>query len=426
MPKYRVTLSDGRVVTVEADATPSEADVLSALGGASAEPERALIDVNTASLGGLRKKVGDALPNVGGMVGSFVGQKKGGKVGSVVGAGAGGALGAGAQMLLDDEDQTVGEGLQHMAAAGATQAGIEGIGRGVVEPMAKGLYGLALRPIKGVRDKYGLGNLIREGYENAIMPTAAGAKKAGQRVGESKAAQEGMAAAYDAAGKPELPIRAVASHGLKPIMRQAAKAETAIGSSPAKLQAVTDQLDAVYRANPTGTMTAKQMIEAKQAADMIADPAYAKAARTGDAVEFASEPAIAKGFSKGYRQTLNEAVGPEFAAQGQKTKTLFGVKRAAERIAGEPHGMTNLAAGTVGLGTTAMTGGDWVEGGRNALILRAMMSPRAQAAAALSAVPGALYGTRGLDALTGGNAERAMRKALMDLMRGTREEEAPR
>lgn len=49
MPKYRVTLSDGRVVTLEADQQPNEADVLMAIGEQSkAAPKMSAASPNTA------------------------------------------------------------------------------------------------------------------------------------------------------------------------------------------------------------------------------------------------------------------------------------------------------------------------------------------------------------------------------------------
>lgn len=68
MPRYRITLSDGRIVTVEADAPPSEADVLGAMGGDSSSPPPVEPPVEPEG-----KSLGGFLGNVMSSGGKFVG-----------------------------------------------------------------------------------------------------------------------------------------------------------------------------------------------------------------------------------------------------------------------------------------------------------------------------------------------------------------
>ena len=157
------------------------------------------------------------------------------------------------------------------------------------------------------------------------------------------------------------------------------------------------------------------MMNAKHTADAIADPAYTAARKGGPPVEPGSKAGIAKGWSKGYRETLNEGVGPEFAKQGQKTKALFGVSRMADYAAERPERIADLFSIA---GGAASSGGDMGEGLKDALMYRALLSPRTQAGAALIARPAALYGTRALDAATGSNAEQMLREALLRRLSG--------
>jgi hypothetical protein len=410
MPKYRVQLSDGRIVTVEGDQPPTEQDVLAQLGPKQETPDE----------GGMVDSAINALPTIGGTVGSLVGGGKWnplGMAGAAVGGAAGEAFKQTANAVrgrLDLVPATIPDQLKSIGAAGAVQGGLEGIGRGVIAPAAKGLYGVAMRPIQGLRKKYGLGTLINEGFENRVMPTKGGADKAMGKVKESKATQRGMAEAYDqSGGAPLQPVKA-AKAGLGPVVKQAKAAQSATGTGGAAVKTITKRVQSVRKAHPQG-MKATEMMDAKHAADDIADPAYVAARRTGAAVDPGSKAGIAKGWSQGYRGVLNDAVGPEFAKQGQKTKALFGVSRMADYAAERPEMASNIMSGVAG---AASSGGDMVEGLKDAAIYRTILSPRVQAGAAFAAVPAALYGTRGLDAATGSQGEQALREALLQMLSG--------
>lgn len=427
MPKYQVVLSDGRKFQVEADSQPSEQDILSHLGQSSAPATPPPTSPTTPPRTWADTAV-DALPTIGGIAGGLIGGAGGsvlgvgvgGVPGSVGGAALGGGFGESAKQLINrvrgaEAPSTAGGAAANIGAAGAVQGAGELAGAGaakVVTPAAKGLYRLALRPIKAIGDKYGIGNLVESGFANRIMPTIGGAKKAEQLVGESKATQRGMAGAYDAAGGAPLSVTQAAKTGVGPLISQDAAAAAATGA-PAQGKRLITRVRAVQKANPQG-MTAARMMEAKHAADAIADPAYLKAAQPGGApINPVSSPAIAKGWSKGYRETLNQAIGDDFAQQGRTTKTLYGLKRAAQYAAERPEMASNIMSGVAG---AASSQGDVGQGIKNAMITRALFSPRVQAGTAL-ALPGvAHYAPRALDALTGSNLEQYLRQALLARM----------
>ena len=413
MPKYRVQLSDGRIVTVEGAQPPTEADVLAQLGP---RPQQTAAPAAVAEPDGesWTDTAIKALPTIGGTVGSFAGGGKWnplGMAGAALGGTAGEAIKQTANAVrgrMDLVPRSAGEQLKSMMAAGAVQGGLEGVGRGVVAPVAKGVYSVAMRPVKALRDKYGLGTLINEGFERGVMPTKGGAAKAGAQMQESKAAQDAMAAAYDARPTMRLDPKEAVRRGLDPVYKKAAAIESATGV-PAGVKRIQRQAATVIKRHPAG-MSASEMKAAQRASDDVADPAFLAAAKGGPPVDPGSKAAVAKGWSKGYRETLNEAVGPEYAKQGRTTKSLFGVKRMADYAAERPEQLTNLFA--LG-GGVASSGGDVGEGIKNTLITKALLSPRIQAGTALAMRPAALYGTRGLDALTGSNAEQLLREALL-------------
>lgn len=197
MPKYRVTLSDGRKVTVEAAQPPSEQDILGALGGsrpaptAAAKPDEGRSWADTAV---------DALPAIGGAAGGIIGglggaafgMGFGGVPGSIGGATLGGGAGEAAKQLINRARGENAPATSTAAARGiGTQAAIQGAadvaGHGagrILTGGARMLYSSALKPtveaIKGSPTR--LAELITTGLEEGINPTAAGSRKIGRLV----------------------------------------------------------------------------------------------------------------------------------------------------------------------------------------------------------------------------------------------------
>ena len=426
-----VKLTDGRTATFPDGM--SQADMEAAL---SQLPP--LAEAQTPPEKSWRESIATAMPNVGGMVGSMAGGRAG-TIGGIAGSAIGGAAGYGYGQLIRHAAeipgalvdvgrnlvnepvatmrgalQGMGEGAAEAGISGAVQGAVDAVGRGVVQPVAKGLYGLALRPIKTFRDKYGTKALLDTGFAQRILPTKGGAAKAMSRVTASKAEQEGMARAFDQSGG-QLPSTMRTVHeSLSPMIAQARLAERAAGTSPAGRQAILDAGKNVVRDNPA-RLSAQQMIELKHSADRLADPAYRLAERTGVSVPQASEAGIAKGMSKGYRQTLNKAIGPKYTAKGLQTKALYGVSKAADYAAERPQMLTNVLSGGAGLLTSS---GDPGTALQNSLMVRAAASPAIQAGAALAATPLALYGTRALDLGLGSPLEQMLREALLEQLTG--------
>jgi hypothetical protein len=422
----KVNLPDGRVVHFPDGMPPDQIAAEVRKLAPAAPQERALIDIDTAKVGAgastLLDTATDALPNVGGMVGSFVGQRKAGKVGSAVGSGVGGAVGDVARQGINairgrGEPMSLSRRAASVGAAGATQAAADAAVSTVVAPAAKAVYGVAMRPLKALRDKYGLRTLVNEGFERGIMPTQGGVKKAAGQMADSRAAQDAMATAYDARPTFRLSTDDAADRGLGPLVTKGRAIESATGA-PAGVKRINLQRATVEQNHPAG-MSATEMMGAKRAADAVADPAYTAAMKPGGKpIEPGSKAEIAKGWSKGYRETLNDAVGPEFAKQGQTTKTLMGLQRMADYAADRPEMASNIMSVVGG----AASGDNPMESMRDAMIYRAILSPRLQAGAALGAVPAARYGTRALDAATGSNAATGLREMLMRLLAGERED----
>lgn len=428
-----VKLTDGRTATFP-DGTSREemAAALSSVPPLDAPKPVASHEPQTAS--SLTQGAINALPNIGGLIGSLAGGIPGAALGGAAGEGyrqlaqhateLPGAVVDVARGLLNHPAETLkggaagmGQGAVDAGVAGAIQGALDAAGTYLVQPVAKGVYGLALRPLKALRDKYGLKALIDAGFEGGILPTKGGAAKAMAQMAESKVAQRGMAEAYDQAGGAALRPITAAKTGLTPLVQQANAAQAATGTGADAAKTIISKAKSVIGTHPEG-MSALQMLESKQAADAIADPAFAAARRTGGFVPPGSEAAIAKGWSKGYRSTLNAAVGPQFARQGLTTKTLYGLARAADYAAERPEAASNIMSL---VGGAASSGGDVGKGLKNALLMRALLSPRMQAGTALLATPAFKYGTRALDTATGSHAEEALRAALLQSLMGNGE-----
>lgn len=381
--------------------------------------------------------VADALPALGGIIGSLTGGTRFNPLGMTA-AGIGGAAGEGYRQFVKHVREIPGairdvsrnlveqpsatmrgavegatEGVVTALGSGAAQAGIEGVGRGIVAPVAKGIYAAGMIPLKGLRDKYGLRNLVSIGYKNRIMPTSGGAAKAGRLMEQSKAAQQGMETAYDATGGAPLSTLDAARTGVRPLMEQAYDAIEATGTGHGVPRRIADSVRSVVGRQAMG---AGEMGAAKRTADAVADPAYAAARRGGPPVVAGDASQIAKGWSKGYRETLNAAIGPEYAAQGQHTRTLYGVKDMAKYRAEAPNALAHQFGGALALGGVgAATGGDDNAGrALRGLEFAAFASPAVRSGAGLLMTPAALYGTRALDATSGGQMDDLVRQALIE------------
>lgn len=406
-------------------AKPSARDDLDKMGvdpiaGRTSDPLGPMLPTSDAVI--------DALPTIGGTVGGIVGAA-GGPVPSIALASLLGAGGEGFRQAInagrgryEDVPESAGGRLKQVGAQGAVQGAAEGIGHGTaaaLKPIAKVAYGAAMRPVKWMRDKYGLNNMLESGLKHRIFPTAGGAQKARGLNAGLKAERTGMAQAYDAGGGAPIDLQRAGTRGLEPIMERSRGGAAATGA-PDQTEFVLDRLRRVIAAEGP-TASAERTLQLGRSADELSIPAYKQAARTGINVPDVSDAGLAKGFGKGYRGELVDALGPDFAKKGADARTLYGVGEAAERMGGEQNILTKVATGALMAGTAA-TGegpGNTVTAGA---IMHALLNPRAQASAAFALPVIGRYGPRAIDAATGSNMSLSARRALIDLMSGHKEQ----
>ena len=370
MPKYRVRLSDGRIVTVQADQPPTEEQILAAIGPRQPKPQPE-VKAPAAPAGGM-------LPTAGAFGGSLLGTI-GGLPGRVAGAAAGGALGKGAEMLLDDKDQSIRDGLGEMGMAAATQGGMElaggMIGKGLKAGATK-LADVALNPIESVARKYPniaetfiqegrLFNGLRKrvGLSAGVGPvgTKAAVADAGRLQGQSRVASDTMLAAADAAGAPKIQTRKVLGE-LRPILRDAA---TDVRTGKADVRpVVVARARALTQRTPEASLSEANVL--RRRLDDSADKAF-EAARKGqpvNATEASVDKAIATGLRKRVREGAEAAGQTGYQAATQRTRDLAGLRKALDKASTRKHLLTrNMGLTAAGVGAVnAVAAGDPYEG----------------------------------------------------------------
>lgn len=127
----------------------------------------------------------EALPTVGGALGSFVGAGKWNPVG-MAGAALGGAIGeSGRQVIqslrgrMDRVPDSAGSQLAEIAKRAATESGLQaagGVAGKTLKAVGRGAYRFALRPQQKALGKYGQ-ELIDEGVRRAVPVSAKGLRK---------------------------------------------------------------------------------------------------------------------------------------------------------------------------------------------------------------------------------------------------------
>lgn len=414
MPRYQVTL-DGKTFVVEGARPPTEQEARAALAAydpPKAEPSQAAAPPK-ASGGAV-----DALPSIVGTLFSLAGGSKALPTGVALSA-LGGAAGEGARQVIRsvqgdfrDVPETITGRLTKMGREAVGQAGMEGVGRGAaaaVAPVAKTLYGLAMRPAKALRQKYGTLNLINQGFTDRVMPTAGGTNKAGELVGASKAE-----ATRIAEGNPNtvelgrVLQRASDDQGA----RMAHEAATA-GIEPATAK-VADQIGRVQASHPA-QVTMGRLLELRRGADDIADPAFKAARMPGGAgrVPAGTDASVARSMANAERGTLDDVLGAPFRAANMRTKTRAGVAQMAKDAADRPNMLTNIVAGGIGAGSAFGSEGGMRDAAERALLFRALLSPTLQAGAGIALPAVAKYGPRAADVATGGEFKNALLRYLM-------------
>jgi hypothetical protein len=344
MPR-QVKGPDGIVRTFPDDATDDE------ISAALSTPDtgRALIDINTDSLPGLRDRIAGALPNAGAMagslVGSFVGQNKGGtvgrNVGGVAGAAAGGALGKGAEMLMDSRDQGVGEGLRAMGTEALKQGAMEGGGQaagGALKLLGYGSYrmGAAMLP-KTIKQQFG--NIGKAGFREGIPLTGWGAEKAGQRAGQVSDEVRDRLAMMDRAGMQPIDV---ASEVGPSIDRTAAK----VANQPLRAadQASIAEFRQALRAenpNPIDLVASHDM---KRAAQKQATQGYRQMDRGAPIQSLPLD--LNMDVAHGLREAIESRV-PDVGPKNQRIQDLMGVELGATHASSTAHVVPRLGAAAV-------------------------------------------------------------------------------
>lgn len=335
-----------------------------------------------------------ALPMVGGMVGSLLGGSKVSPLGMAL-AGVGGAAGEAFRQVADSVrgdfstvPETVGGRLKQIGSEGLKQAGIEGGGRilgRVIQPVAKTIYGLALRPSKALqRDAgggkvfAGLRRIINQGYADNVMPSGMGVGRAGRKVTES--ANE---ATQLAAQSPQtVQTQRVMQRALDDQSKRSANELITAGVQP-KTDQIATQIGNVIDSNPEN-LSMSQLLEIRRGAEDVAAPVFKAAKMPGGAGRVApgSEASIARSVSGAAKTSLDDALGEPFKAINRRTQARMSVKQAVDDAAARPNMLTNLLAGGVGIGSAASSG-DPMAALQQAALMRVLFSPTAQGALAL-------------------------------------------
>jgi hypothetical protein len=330
---------------------------------------------------------------VGGMAGSLLGGSKISPVGMAL-AGLGGMAGEAWKQVADslrgdfsEVPETALGRLQKIGRVGAEQAGLEGAGRFVgalAQPVAKTLYGLALRPSKALMRDAGGGKLLPglkrildQGYGDAVMPSALGVNKAQRLVRKSTDEATQIAAASPITVKTDRVLRRASDDQGR---RMGAELATA-GIAP-KSDAVAEQIGRLAGAN-ADDLSMGQLLAIRRGAEDVAAPVFkaAKMPGGGGRVPPGSEASVARSIAGAARQTLDDVLGPAFQQVNARTQTRMAVKQAVDDAASRPNMLTNLLSGAVGV---AGGGGDPVESVKRAMMMRALFSPSVLGGAALA------------------------------------------
>lgn len=339
------------------------------------------------------KRVTSSLPTAGAMAASMLGGSRATPIGMAL-AGVGGAAGEAYRQVADsirgdfaDVPDTVMGRLKKIGQTGLEQAGMELGGRAmgaVMQPIAKTLYGLALRPSKALMRDAGGGKLLQgakrivnQGYADNVMPSGLGTSKAGRLVTES--AQDATALA--AKSPTTVKTARVLSRATQDQGQRAAKELATSGITPKATQ-VAEQIANIEKANPADLSMA-ELLKIRRGAEDVAAPVFKAAKMPGGAgrVATGSEASVARSVSGAAKQTLDDVLGEPFKAVNRRTQARMAVKQAVDEAAARPNMLANLLAGGAGV---ASSGGDPIEAAKRALMLRVMFSPTALGGTALA------------------------------------------
>lgn len=296
--------------------------------------------------------MGGWLPTAGGMVGSLVGTLAG-PPGRLAGAAAGGALGKGAEMLLDDQPQSFGEGMRAMGGAALGQGAAEGLGMGAGKLLKAGaprLYQSMLKPAAALRAEFP--TVVNDAIDAGVGIGGRGIEKVGKLIRGSSQQVSDRIALMQRAGAPPV--------DMKQVVGKLVNTEQKIGQEPmraAKLGQLSDIRSQVLSENPhpIPLVEAQKM---KQGAQRVASQGYRQINSGADInrVPLDANMDIAGGLKEAIEQRV-----PGVGALNAHTQRLMGVEDALTAAEGrisnnQPIGMNALIASGVGAGTYGASG----------------------------------------------------------------------
>lgn len=306
----------------------------------------------------------------------------------------GGAGGAGIGMMrgaaYGSKEQTpatargvVGE----MGKQGAIQGVAEGIGSGVIAPvasrMARVLMDNAVRPTETLLREFPnvIETLIKERIPVGRIFGKTGSQQAKGALRESAATTRGLLGEADAAGATVAPQQMMSE--LPALRAEAQKSAGLPGGGAGKLP----DMEAEFAATHSASIPASEAKDLKRSAQALAKPVY-KAQRMGHVVgpEQSQGAAFNEAVARGTKQGIEDIpeFGPRIAASEKRTQDLIGATQAVRKAEARRLPLwAELASTGAGTAAGAVTG-DYKTGLGTGLALRAITSPRSLSRGALA------------------------------------------
>jgi uncharacterized membrane protein len=377
MPKYRIKLSDGRMVTVEAAQPPSEQEVLSAINAPPSSPAAPQAPARTWTDTAI-----DALPTAGGFLGSLVGAGKWNPVG-VAGAAVGGTGGEFLRQIANaargsaDTPTSFREQISRAGTEGAIQAGAEGGGRLIsagLRTVAEPIYNFGLGAAKALRREYPA--MARTAINEGIAVSPRGTEKAGRLLTRSTNQADAVIAQAEQAGASPIATNEVVS-GFKDVAGEAGK-RARLGQVD-DTGAIASRAKAIHLKNKQGIPLSEAQT-LKRTAQKSADKAFRAEERGGQVAGVNAELdlATARGL-KSAIETRVPAVGPI----NQRSQALGGLTQALEDAETRNHMLSRLIVPVAAGATTGFTSGDAKTGLGSAALTAGLTAPGNLSRAAL-------------------------------------------
>lgn len=361
MPNYTVKdAQTGKTITFawNAPEPPTEADMAEVFQAAQGQAEP------SAPAGGM-------LPTAGSFLGSLAGTFVPVPGARVAGAALGGALGKGAELLLDDKEQSLGEGVRSMLSEGGEQGAYEAagglVGKGL-KAIAPKIADVALNASKSVTLKtpqvgqtyVDVGKLfprLRGGV--GAVGKRSSAEQAGRLVKESAGASRAAIEAADMAKAAPVRGRQVIQQ-LRPVYDEAA--DLARTGKTDTRGAIVARARSFGRQNRAISNTEANRLRGRL--DTAADRAFKAERELGQpaGIEAQMDKALAGGLRSAVRTNV-DAARPAGAVPLEqmtgRTKDLAGLHRALSDASTRRHQLTRnmaLMASTAGVGGSVLTG----------------------------------------------------------------------